>query len=97
MELAVALVALTVAATGLVAAYRPRVRALPVLERYVVTLTTGEAFDGLLRGSKGGVLVFVDAVALDEKSGAVVRHPIDGELFLDRVNVAYMQKPGGGK
>ncbi|MFH5879767.1 hypothetical protein [Arthrobacter sp. NA-172] len=96
MELTLALVISGLIAVGVIVAWRFW-RALPVLERYVVTLTTGEAFDGLLKSSRGGVLVLVDAVALDEKQGAVSRHQIDGELYLDRVKVAYMQKPGGSQ
>ena len=92
MELALVLVALA-AVGALVGVWWPRKRGLPVLDRYVVTLVSGETFEGLLSSADGGVLRFVDAYALDDKS----RIKVDGELFLDRVNVAYMQKPGGGK
>jgi hypothetical protein len=66
---------------------------LPILTRYVVTLTTGEAFDGLLESAEGGVLRLVEAYAVDESS----RVKVDGAVYLDRSKVAYMQQPGGGQ
>jgi len=93
VELALALVVLVVAAAAGALVWRPWRPSLPVLERYVVTLTTSETFEGLLSEARGGVLCLVDAYALDNNS----RIKVDGELFLDRAKVAYMQKPGGGQ
>lgn len=59
-------------------------------ERFIVTLTGGESFSGLLFDIDEKTLHLVDAKALDGKSSV----PVDGALFLPRDRVAYMQKPG---
>lgn len=58
-------------------------------ERFVVTLTGGEAFDGLLDRFDDGHLELVDAHAHLEKGPVKV----DGRLYLPRSSVAYMQRP----
>ena len=94
MELVLALAAVVVASSSVVVPFVLRHSpALPVLERYVVTLTSGETFEGLLSQVTPEVVKLVDSYALDKDS----RLSVDGELFLDRSKVAYMQKPGGGK
>lgn len=60
-------------------------------ERFVATLRGGESFDGLLVEVDEKTFRFVDACALDGKT----RVKVDGELFLPRTEVAYLQKPGG--
>lgn len=59
-------------------------------ERFLVTLTTGEAFDGLLWEADSQLLIFRDAAAVGTAGG---RLPVDGELILDRNRVAFMQRP----
>lgn len=59
-------------------------------ERFVVTLTGGESFEGLLYEADEKTLHLVDSHAVDGKS----RVPVDGALFLPRDRVAYLQKPG---
>lgn len=59
-------------------------------ERFVVTLTTGESFQGLLLDADEKTVRLSDAYALDGKS----RVKVDGDLYLPRLTVAYMQKPG---
>lgn len=58
--------------------------------RYLVTLKSGESFDGLLEDADSMTLVMVSA-----KSLAVGRDPIavDGSLILSRSDVAYLQRP----
>lgn len=61
-------------------------------DRFVITLKTGETFDGLLDQWDDRNLLFVDAYAVTEKS----RVQLDGAgLWLLRENVAYMQRIGG--
>lgn len=57
-------------------------------DRFVVTLKTGQAFDGLLDQWDHSHLAFVDAHALVEGADPVAVH---GSLFVERANVAYMQ------
>lgn len=58
-------------------------------ERFLVTLKSGESFDGLLDEWDDRHLAFVDAYAVTEKS----RVQLDGGgLWLARENVAYMQR-----
>lgn len=61
-------------------------------ERFVVTMATGETFDGLLIDADASTVHLVDAHALDGSS----RVAVDGALFLPRDRVAYMQRPEGG-
>jgi small nuclear ribonucleoprotein (snRNP)-like protein len=58
-------------------------------ERFVVTLKTGETFDGLLNEWDPTTVELVDAHAVSEKGRVVV----DGRLYLPRAGIAYMQRP----
>ena len=60
-------------------------------ERFVVTLRGGAAFDGLLVDADEKTVRLVDSFALDGKS----RVSVDGELFIPRSEIVYLQKPGG--
>lgn len=71
---------------------RDRLLRRAVRARFVVTLVDGATFDGLLDEVDPGVLVLVDAGALDDRGG---RRPVDGRLFLERARIAYMQSPDG--
>ena len=59
-------------------------------ERFVVTLRSGETFDGLLVDADAKTFRLVSAWAVDGKN----RVSVDGELFLPRDQVVYMQLPG---
>lgn len=59
-------------------------------ERFVVTLRSGETFDGLLVDADAKTFRLVSAWAVDGKN----RVSVDGELFLPRDQVVYMQRPG---
>lgn len=59
-------------------------------ERFVFTLRTGESFDGLLLDADEKTIRLGSAVALDGKNRALV----DGELYVPRAEVVYMQRPG---
>jgi len=60
-----------------------------IRERFVVTLKTGETFDGLLDEWDERNLLFIDAYAVTEKT----RVQLDGAgLWLQRENVSYMQR-----
>jgi small nuclear ribonucleoprotein (snRNP)-like protein len=62
-------------------------------ERFVVTLSTGETFDGLLYAADESTLHLVDAFAMD----GATRVRVDGALFLPRAHVSYLQRPEGIK
>jgi hypothetical protein len=62
-------------------------------ERFVVTMTSGATFEGVLFDGDRRHLVLVDAAPVDGQSE---RHPIDGELWLDVDKVLYMQRPKTG-
>lgn len=62
-----------------------------VKDRLVFTLRGGESFDGLLVGSDAKTFRVANAFALDGKT----RMRVDGELFLPRAEVLYLQKTGG--
>jgi hypothetical protein len=57
--------------------------------RFVATLDSGESFEGLLYEVDELTYHFVDAFAL-----GATRVRVDGALFLPRVRVSYLQKPG---
>lgn len=61
-------------------------------ERFVITMTTGETFDGLLDEVDDKSVHLIDAHAVDGSN----RVKVDGSLYLPRDHVAYMQKPGVG-
>lgn len=69
---------------------RDRVVRSHLAERFVVTLTSGETFEGLLVDADSSTVQLVQAVALS----AAGRTDVDGQLFLPRRQVAYMQRPG---
>lgn len=58
-------------------------------ERFVVTLKTGEAFDGLLDAWDDSTIELVNVHAVAEKT----RVPVDGRIYLPRPQIAYMQRP----
>lgn len=57
-------------------------------ERFVITLKSGETFDGLLDEVDDRMVSFVDANAVTERS----RLSIDGSLYLPRDQIAYLQR-----
>lgn len=60
-----------------------------IRDRFVITLKTGETFDGLLDEWDDRNFLFVDAYAVGEKS----RVQLDGRgLWVQRDNVAYLQR-----
>ena len=61
------------------------------LQRFIVTLSNGETFDGLLADADDNTVKLVGAFAVDAKN----REPVDGDLYLPRTKVLYMQNPEG--
>lgn len=88
--------ALLVLALVVVVAFRPRptpvdeLLAERLLERFVVTMSDGQAFGGLLRSVDARTLVLREAELLS--GSQAVNVPVDGELVLARDRVAYMQR-----
>ncbi|MGZ4530739.1 MAG: hypothetical protein ACXVXP_00135 [Mycobacteriaceae bacterium] len=59
-------------------------------ERFVVTMHSKEAFEGLLLDADDKTLRLADAYALTGRD----RVSVDGDLYLPRAEVSYMQRPG---
>lgn len=59
-------------------------------ERYLVTLNDGTAFDGLLMDADATTIVLVDAQQVAPNGD---RLQVDGQIWLPRSGVAYMQRP----
>lgn len=58
-------------------------------ERFIVTLKTGEAFDGLLDQWDESTIELVAVTAVAETT----RVAVDGRVYLPRPQIAYMQRP----
>lgn len=59
--------------------------------RFVVTMQSGDTFEGLVDDADEVTVVLVDAWAVSAQG----RVQVDGRLFLPRPEVAYMQRPEG--
>lgn len=59
-----------------------------LLERYVVTIASGETFSGLLAQVDDRSVVLRDVKVLSANDS-----PVDGELILRRESIAYLQRP----
>lgn len=71
---------------------RSRVLRQRLREKVVVTLKDGAAFAGVLYDDDGKVLVLRQAEVIDTVPGNN-NTPVDGELLLYAVDVAYLQRP----
>lgn len=60
-------------------------------ELFLVTMRSGEAFEGLLAATDDKVVKLVAASLVDGND----RKRVDGDLYLPRENVLYLQSPGG--
>jgi len=69
-------------------ARRDRLVKSALRSRFIVTMHSGESFDGLLLDADDKTIVLVDAYALSD-----ARISVDGSLYLARPEVAYMQRP----
>jgi hypothetical protein len=65
----------------------------PLFARVLVNLTDGTAIDGLLVEQKGALLVLSDCTV--HFAGAEPQN-VDGEIYIERDRVLYLQKPRGG-
>lgn len=70
---------------------RDRLLRKTLRERFLVTLKSGNAFDGLLDEWDRDHLVFVDANAYTTTNGQPTLVAVQGQLFLRRDEVAYCQ------
>jgi hypothetical protein len=61
--------------------------------RMVVTMLSGDTYDGLHVGFDGHVLKLYESALVGTAGAAVVRTPVDGVLFLPWGQVAYVQCP----
>lgn len=60
-------------------------------ERFIVTLRDGETFDGLLVEADEKTIRMANVSQISRQS----RASVDGELFIPRADIKYLQKPGG--
>jgi small nuclear ribonucleoprotein (snRNP)-like protein len=74
-------------------ARRDRLVRQALRERFIVTLRSGESFDGVLMDIDEKTLRMLDATALDGRNRALV----DGQLYLPRDQVVYLQRPDGAR
>ena len=68
---------------------RDRLLRRHVRDRFVVTLTSGESFSGLLDEHDSNHVTLVDAFTLGDGG----QHKVSGSLFIPRDRIAYMQRP----
>lgn len=59
-------------------------------DRFVITLRGGASFDGLLVDADEKTVRLAHAWAITDKN----RVSVDGELFIPRGEITYMQRPG---
>ena len=59
-------------------------------DRFVVTMHSGEALEGLLWAVDDHTVILADAATLSQLGQ---RTPIDGWVYLPRAAVAYLQRP----
>ncbi len=64
----------------------------PLHYRVLVSLTDGTAIDGLLVERRGPLLVLADSTLYAPESEPT---SLDGEVFVERDRVLYIQKPRG--
>ena len=69
---------------------RDRLMRQALRERFILTLASGETFDGLLVDVDDKTFRLVNAFAIDGAG----RVSIDGDLFIPRTDVLYLQRPG---
>lgn len=70
-------------------AARDRLIRRSLRDRFVVTMRSGETFEGLLLDADDRTFTLGDGSVLVGRD----RRPADGLLYLPRAEVAYMQKP----
>lgn len=70
---------------------RDRLMRKALREKFIVSLRGGEAFEGLLVEADSKTFVLVNAWAIDGSN----RVSVDGQLYLPRAEVMYMQRVGG--
>lgn len=67
---------------------RDRIVRKLIRERFLVSLRSGEAFEGLLLDADPSTLHLADVTLVREQS----RAPVDGDLFVPRADVTYLQR-----
>lgn len=65
----------------------------PVRHRVLANLTDGTAIDGLLIEAKGPLMVLSDCTVYTPNCEP---SNVDGEIYIERDRVLYLQKPRGG-
>ena len=66
----------------------------PIYERVLANLVDGSAIDGLLIARKGPLLIFADATLFSTEAEPT---PLDGEVYIERDRVLYLQSSGPPK
>ena len=66
-----------------------RMLRLQINERFLVTCTSGDTWDGQLKDVDDEHLVLRSVKALQDGTW----QPVDGEVWLPRLSISYMQRP----
>lgn len=67
-----------------------------IRQRFIVTLKTGQTFDGLVDEWDAAHLTLVNAVIVaQDQSARTYPAPVDGKVWLPQDQIAYMQQPVG--
>lgn len=61
----------------------------PICDRVLVNLTSGDAISGLLIDQRGPLLVLAHAALISP--GTAEPTPMDGQVFIERSSVAFLQ------
>lgn len=69
------------------------IRRWPLHHRILANLTDGTAIDGLLISKRGPLIVLADCTLYDPGAEPTA---IDGEVFIERSRILYLQTPRGG-
>ncbi|WP_051637266.1 hypothetical protein [Rhodococcus sp. UNC363MFTsu5.1] len=91
VAISVAVLALVATASGAVL-YGRRLR---IRRRALVSLKTGNAVSGVIIRGSGRWVVVADAMVHDRDASAPT--PADGEIWIERANVDYVQAIGGDR
>ncbi len=68
---------------------RDRILRRMIHDRFIVSLANGESFDGLLIDVDESVVRLANADVISKTS----RVSVDGDLYIPRSDILYMQKP----
>lgn len=69
--------------------FRDRIVRQHLRDRFLLTLTDGSAIEGLLIDADATTIILADCNAVTPSA----KTSVDGQVFIPRANVLYMQRP----